>query len=852
MKEKESMTGTEKRTTPVSYAAWCSQREQSSSGGAFFVFAKYVIEQGGIVFGAAYNENLHVGHVAAKTLSEVEMLRKSKYVQSDIGYSYRMAKEYLEDGKMVLFSGCPCQIAAIRSYLSRDYDNLYLIDVLCDSALPIGIYNEYIKELQEKYQKKITKLDFRNKKFGWKCGALQIEFEDGSSADILKDKYMDGFMSGLYRSRACLSCNYAEIPRPGDITLGDFWRIEELHPELNDNKGTSLILVSTKKGKQLLENTKREFAVLREVDLNLAKKRNRFFSNWEQNRNSQRFYELHKTRPLIKSINDTLKQHYDITVIGNWSAVNYGAHLTYYALYQKLTDEGYSVLMLEKPNTPPFPPNAVPRLFIENPYPAYALSPIYDSLSDMLDLNERCDIFITGSDQLWNPDLFGHSMEFYSQAFIGGGKKKISYATSFGNPAPGIDGEYGSRMGFLLNRFHYHSVREDFGVSLMKDIFDIEAEFVLDPVFLCDISHYERLAAKSKYSSMEEPYIFCYVIHPDDEKIRQIKKISEYKHYRLICVGDALKPASAYSGKGIEWVSGAKIEDWICLIKNSSLVVADSFHATCFSIIFERDFIVLSNYTAMQYHHERMRSLLNILSLSDRLFILREGEIRMKELYRMADTPVSYAGIPADSPNSSKPTGITDKTSGAVYGNVREILKRERERSFSWLNNAIKTPFPKQKPDFWDAYGSEILKTRDFISEIQPIVNRIKKEQHFKKITERKFKALKAADGAIIVNRRSENMKHIVAFGTGGYFRRNLKKIKEFTHLDFVCDNSPNKWGQDYGNGIVCVPPEKIKELDDVFVLITVDNPAIATSIIIQLLEMGITSFEHADNCLKN
>lgn len=824
LNEKESMTGEGKLEAPISYAAWCSQREKSSSGGAFYVFARYILAQGGVVFGAAYDENLHVKHAAAENPDELERLRKSKYVQSEIGDSYRAVERCLKDGKKVLFSGCPCQIAAIRSYLGRDYENLFLADLLCDSALPVGIYNEYLKELEEKHQKKIVKLDFRDKKFGWKCGALSVGFQDGSSLDIPEDDYMKGFMSGLYRSRACLSCNYAEFPRPGDVTLGDFWRIQELDPELNDNKGTSLLVVNTQKGKLLLENTKEEFEVLREVELDFAKRRNRFFSNWEPSRNSQRFFQLHKTRPVIKSVNDTLKHCYDITLIGNWSAANYGAHLTHYALYQRLTDEGYSVLMLEKPNTQPCPPNILPRLFCRNPYPAYALSPIYDSLSDMLELNGRCDTFITGSDQLWNPRLFGHSMEFYSQAFVGAGKKKISYATSFGEPLFDAPMEYKSRMSFLLNRFQHHSVREDFGVSLMKDCFGIEAESVLDPVFLCSIRHYERMAGESEYSSIKEPYIFCYIINPDRETFKLLKKISEYKNCRLICAADALKFTTAYKGEKIEWVSGLKAEDWLCLIKNSTFVVADSFHATCFSIIFEKKFVVLTNCSTMQHVHERMRSLLDCLSISDRIYAFEEDRINIGDLYRIVD-----ATIP--------------------YGKVHEALRAEEDRSFKWLMNAIKAPVQKRKPDFWDAYGPEFLRARDFMSEIRPMASRIKKEQHLKKISERKFSNIKTDDGRIAINRKGNGMKHTVAFGTGAYFRRNLKKITDFADLDFVCDNNSNKWGQDYG-GVTCVSPEKLKELEDVFVLVTVDNPAIATSIIIQLLEMGITAFDHADNCV--
>lgn len=824
-KDKGTLIGEKNRKEPVCYAAWSKERENSSSGGVFFVFARYIIEQKGVVFGAAYDEKLHVHHIAVQTTDELEMLRKSKYVQSEVGYSYRDVKEYLDSGRKVLFSGCPCQVAALRSFLQKDYENLYLIDILCDSALPVGIYEKYIKDIESSHGKKIKKLDFRNKKFGWRCGSLSIEFNDETKEDIYEDLYMKGFMSGLYRSETCMDCNYAEIPRPGDITLGDFWKIQQYDSKLNDDKGTSLLMVNTPNGKELFENTIEEFEVLKKVDMEFTERHNRFFAKFLYNKKSERFWQLQKDHTIASSVTQSLNDQYDITIVGNWNTPNYGAQLTYFALYQCLTDRGYSVLMLERPDTPPYKPSSMPLLFNESPYPEYALSPKFHSLSEMTELNKRCSIFITGSDQLWNPLYFGRDMEFFTQSFVSDDNKKIAYATSFGKSELTCDKEFKNRMGFLLGRFQYHSVREAFGTNIMKNEFGLNAECVVDPVFLCDKHYYIQMAEKSELN-IQEPYMFCYILKPDIEKLEVLKSISKYKKLRLVCVGDA-PSVENLTEKDIDWLNRVKIEDWLYLIKNCSLMIADSFHALCFAIIFENQFISLTNYSVVKTQHERMEAILEVLSIKDRLFTYQKDISIMDNLFKIVDETVDY-------------------------NCVNQKLNEVRLHSLKWLTDAIKSPMPENHFSFWGAYGHEILKLRDTIAEIKPMINKLNDKTLKEQNESKDFGHLKSKDGTIKIERKGQNMKNIVAFGAGGYFRRNQKKICEFANLEFVCDNSPEKWGQSYGDNVMCVSPDKIKELEDVFVLITVDNPAVATSLIIQLLEMGITAFDHADNRIFN
>ncbi|MCD7907600.1 MAG: polysaccharide pyruvyl transferase family protein, partial [Clostridium sp.] len=274
---------------------------------------------------------------------------------------------------------------------------------------------------------------------------------------------------------------------------------------------------------------------------------------------------------------------------------------------------GYEVLMLEKPNEPPFPPVSTPRLFITTPYPAYALSKLYKSLTEMVELNDRCNTFIVPSDQLWNYCLFGHAQEFYLLSFVKSCKRKISYATSFGTDLYDGDEKARRRMDFYLRRFQAISVREQSGKAILKHTFGREAAVVLDPVFLCNTKEYYRLIENSN-ANISGAYIFCYILWPDEMKKEFLKTLSKLLNIKIICIGNALDK-NKYIDWDIDFVNEANVEDWLFYIKNASIVVADSFHATCFSVIFNKQFIALSS-----QKHTRISSLLNILGLEEHYF----------------------------------------------------------------------------------------------------------------------------------------------------------------------------------------------------------------------------------------
>lgn len=247
-------------SSPIAYAAVCGIsdiREHSSSGGAFSVLSSKIISLGGVVYGAAFDENWNVYHCCVNNSNDLWKLRGSKYVQSRIGFVYREIKAYLDLGRIVLFSGTPCQCEGLLEYLHRDYDNLYLVDFICHgvpSPLVWHNYVQYIKGLNS--NKKISRIFFRSKKKSWEQFALSFIFDDFSEYqnDLNSDEYLRGFLNDLYLRRSCHKCICRKLNRRSDITIADFWGIQNVLPIMYDGLGTSLILVQSPKGKTLLEN----------------------------------------------------------------------------------------------------------------------------------------------------------------------------------------------------------------------------------------------------------------------------------------------------------------------------------------------------------------------------------------------------------------------------------------------------------------------------------------------------------------------------------------------------------------------------------------------------------------------
>lgn len=232
-----------------------SYREHSVSGGVFPYIAEKIINTGGYVAGAVYNENYtEVYHSVSNQWDQVQLMRSSKYVHSHANKSFKQIAELLTQGKTVLFTGCACQCAALQTYLQgkASTDNLITIDVICYGTPEPRVYKSYINYLIEQYGP-ISTVDFRKKsEFGWKCG-LYIKFvNDNVLSSEPMSPYLKGFLDGYIMCSFCHHCKFKSA-KYSDMTIGDFWGIEHTNPSLADGKGTSLIEINTPKGQKLFD-----------------------------------------------------------------------------------------------------------------------------------------------------------------------------------------------------------------------------------------------------------------------------------------------------------------------------------------------------------------------------------------------------------------------------------------------------------------------------------------------------------------------------------------------------------------------------------------------------------------------
>lgn len=234
-------------------------RIQSSSGGLFTLLAEHTIEQGGIVLGVRWDEEWNVRHDYTETKEELVKFRSSKYVQSIIGDSYLKAEKFLKEGREVMFSGTPCQIAGLKHFLRKEYDNLLTVEVICHSVPSADVWQQYLSEkLQSlKWDKSyIRHISFRDKRTGWKGYSFTIENKKSEVYTELasKNSFMRGFLADLYTRPSCRACPAKQLRSGSDITLGDFWGIETLMPKIDDNRGVSAVLANTEKGCKALND----------------------------------------------------------------------------------------------------------------------------------------------------------------------------------------------------------------------------------------------------------------------------------------------------------------------------------------------------------------------------------------------------------------------------------------------------------------------------------------------------------------------------------------------------------------------------------------------------------------------
>lgn len=608
---------------PECYAYWADDqtRAVSSSGGAFSALAQDVLTRGGVVAGAAYDEDCYsVSYRVAESCAELAPLRGSKYVQADTGLVYRQVKQALDAGRPALFVGCPCEVAGMRSYLGREDPNLYLVDLVCHGTPPQSLYEKFVREQEQTHGAKAVRVNFRDKSFmGWNPSTA-IDFANGETYRKRKGEcaYMRAFLGGLMFRESCGHCPFARLPRQGDMTIADFWDVHRHDPRLDDRKGTSLLLVNNERGRELLEALRPGAKLLEPAPLDHAIRYNAQIK-WSSlhSEKRDRFQSLMRDYgyPFEKASIYTLEDRYDVGYVGWWYGANYGSALTAFALNRALVGMGKTTLMVNWPMNPPEGEGSRGRQLGEKFYDIAEYLP----LERCCELNTRCDTFVVGSDQLWNWYSNRDTGSYYFFLdWVDKWHKKISYATSFGHDNVYYPEEMRFTLGYLLSRFDRISVREKSAVEVCRHDFGVEAEQVMDPVFLCKRPDYDQAIACSRLSC-EEPYVLGYIMNPTPELREAVRRVATELSlpYRILVDGQGDFEQLSAELDDDNLMENVSVEDWLNLVSHASYVVTDSFHGFCFSIIFRRQFSIFVN--AMR-GRARLDTLSAIAGVKDRIF----------------------------------------------------------------------------------------------------------------------------------------------------------------------------------------------------------------------------------------
>lgn len=231
-------------------------RRESTSGGAFTAIAEYVIENGGVVFGSAYDDKFHVHHTYVENKKELWKFRNSKYVQSDTGKTFSQAETFLKNGRLVCYSGTPCQIEGLKRYLRKEYENLITVDVVCHAVPSPLMWEKYLEMQQEGLGTNISNIMFRDKHYGYKYSTMTIINKDGNEVytyGIDTDPMLRAFFSNICDRPSCYDCHFKKRYRVSDFTLWDCFEVEKFDKNLDDDKGTTRVLVHSKKGREVFK-----------------------------------------------------------------------------------------------------------------------------------------------------------------------------------------------------------------------------------------------------------------------------------------------------------------------------------------------------------------------------------------------------------------------------------------------------------------------------------------------------------------------------------------------------------------------------------------------------------------------
>ncbi len=665
--------------TPQPYVAWhrdMDVRMDSTSGGVFSALAEAVLGQQGVVVGAVI-DGLNIRHIAIETIEDMPQLRRSKYQQSNASGIYRNVLSLLQGGRTVLFTGTPCQVGAMIHFLEkRTYKGtLYTMDLFCHGVPTSLAVQRFAKKT--KLQKILS---WRDKENGWGIDSSHFRYLDkeGELSDLHSGEFViQAFHSWLTLRASCKSCTFAQFKRKADFTVADYWG-ERAHPQ-EHRAGVSLLIAHTPHGKAFIETScpslHAERVLWRDTCVATNRKLHdgsealhrhwlrkimpiafhffplsllaRLYRPHPANKSYQRFERENYQHGVMSMQNAFFKDVPTINLMSHQYTLNYGGVLNVYALKELLEEWGHNCRVLDAPvkknDELYFTRNGGSYDIMREKYDAFKTKHLrycYD-LKQILSVQRfsENDAFIVGSDQIWNPKYTEERLEDYLLKFAPQKSLKASYAASLGSAT--LSADECALMRPLVKRFDFISCREPDGVETCKSQLGVDATWCIDQTLLLPAEKYQRLFQdlnRNEERSTSELVAFLFGKQDIERKDSLCKTLASRANLRVRVFN------RKEEDKDFLYSHYASIEEWLYRIANAKFVVTNSFHGMCFSIIFQRDFMVLPrdpSATLSANECTRMTSLLSALGLKDRFVTTYEAA----EAFAM--TPIDWEEVEA-------------------------------------------------------------------------------------------------------------------------------------------------------------------------------------------------------------
>ncbi|MBR6252124.1 MAG: polysaccharide pyruvyl transferase family protein [Bacteroidales bacterium] len=703
------------------YAAWLNDdenRKVCASGGLATAFAEYIIKQGGIVFGTAYDNSLTPRMTWIDKVEDVQKFKGSKYVQSIIDADvFRTIKKFLDAGRRVLCIATPCQIAGLKSFLRKEYDNLIVVDLICHGVCPTTYLAEEVSFLAVKHNlRDITNIRFRgndgnNFRFTLWNGNDRLYY-----GNDVHNYYLAGFIKGVTLRENCYKCQYAKPERVGDITIGDFIGLGQKTPFGYDAKNVSCVMVNTQRGKTFYEKVLQSNSMLKSVLRSYEERQNYRLSILEpfpRHKSNAKFRELYSKygfhAAMAKCIGgDLLKYEIKVELKKNpiraipiimrrliefykechspikvskkkkvclvtWLGTgNFGTSLQSFALHKYLENIGFDVELLMPFSEDDFSQKSALRkkykrlktilynTLKSKKRPSQSKLAKFNrenynirricSRSGYRNLITTTDVFVTGSDQIWN---CYHSFSPFMFLSFAKARKRVAYASSIGTK--GFPEQYQDAVKGYLSKFAHIGVREIDAVDTIRQLTGRnDVVQVLDPTFLISSSEWHAFADKAHVEiSLPERFAVCYFIGNNDYW-QAAKDIAHSYNIEMLIAIPSLENNSIPHGVAQIYADAGPYE-FVELIRKSSLVLTDSFHACALSINMSKQFVAFKRFadSDAKSQNSRIYNLLEHYGVYNRLY---EGKTLSGEI---------------------------------EFTEVQEILARDREFSSSWLTSSI-------------------------------------------------------------------------------------------------------------------------------------------------------------------